>query len=162
MTFEECVKKYPKYKTFVGNYGMDSTFKAHCFEDVKDIDRWEYAPLDWGSGVLPFVVYNQVTDIFECWYYAYDTVQGYLNETENPNNFYPAIYNEDLGWEKVDVNNLRNIVILEPITPVDENNEYYERIIQAAHTFDKEAFYNCRIMLTYDDIKHFCSKMEEK
>lgn len=161
MTFEECVKKYPKYKTFVGGYYTDQTFTAHSFEDVKDIDKWEYAPLDWGSGSLPFIVYIPEKDIFECWTYSYYTVQGYINETNNPNNFYPATYSEDFGWEKVDVNNLGDTVILEPIEVVDEDNEYYERVIQAAHTFDKEAFYNCHIMLTYDDVKHFCSNMEK-
>ena len=159
MTFEECVKKYPKYKTFVGNYDMDSTFKAHCYEDVKDIDKWDYAPLDWGNGALPFVVYNPETDTFECWYYAYYTVQGYLNETELPSNFYPATYSEDFGWEKVDINNLGTTVILPPIPIVNEDNEYYERVIQAAKLFPLEEGYT--ILLTYDAIKNFCKKMED-
>ena len=95
MNFEEVTKKYTLYTTYVGNFYCDEHFTAHSYNAVKDIDRWDCAPLDWGPGALPFVYYNEAKDEFDCWVFSYFPVNGYINETADPNNFYPAIFSDD-------------------------------------------------------------------
>ena len=154
MTFEEVTKKYPIRTTYVGNFYNDESFTAHCYDDVKDIDRWDYAPLDWGSGLLPFVYYNEEKDEFECWMFGYWPVMGYMNETADPNNFYPLTYSEDFGWEKVDFNSAEDIILIEPEN-IDAENKYLERVKQAAKYWDEEAFNGGKIFCTYDAIKNY-------
>ena len=154
MTFEEVTKKYPIRTTYVGNFYSDQSFIAHCYDDIKDIDRWDYAPLDWGSGALPFIYYNEESDEFECWTFSYFPVMGYINETTNPNNFYPLTYSEWSGWEKVNFNSIKNIILVEPEN-IDMNYEYLERVEQAAKYWDEEAFNSGKIFCTYDAIKNY-------
>ena len=154
MTFEEVIKKYPLNTTYVGNFYHEESFTAHSYEDVKDIDRWDSPPFDWGSGCLPFVYYDEITDEFECWMFSYWPIAGYINETNNPNNFYPATYSEEYGWEKVDVNNTEDIILLEPDN-IDRNYEYLERVEQAAKVWDEEAFKRGKVFCTADAIKNY-------
>ena len=154
MTFEEVTKKYPMYTTYVGNFYNDESFRAHCYDDIKDIDRWNYAPLDWGSNALPFIYYNEEKDEFECWTFSYWSVMGYMNETANPNNFYPLTYSEDFGWEKVDFNSAENIILVEPEN-IDAEYRYLERVEQAAKCWNEEAFNSGKIFCTYDAIKNY-------
>lgn len=155
MTFEEVTKKYPLYTTYVGQFYCDERFTAHFYDDIKDIDRWEFSPFDWGSGWLPFVYYNEANDEFECWSFVYFVVSGYINETIHPNNFYPAIFSADYSnWEKIDVNNTDDIILVEPKN-IDKDYEYLERIEQAAKVWDKEAFERGKIFCTADAIKNY-------
>lgn len=154
MTFEEVTKKYPLNTTYVGYFYHDESFTAHSYDDIKDIDRWDYAPLDWGSGSLPFIYYNEEHDEFECWTFSYYPVRGYLNETTNSNNFYPAIFSDDWNWEKVDVNNTEDIILVEPEN-IDKDYEYLERVEQAAKVWDEDALKCGKIFCTYDAIKNY-------
>lgn len=154
MTFEEVTKKYPLHTTYVGNFTCDQHFTAHSYNDVKDIDQWDYAPLDWGSGVLPFIYYNKEQDRFDCMTFYYFPVRGYINETTDPNNFYPATNSEDFGWEKVDINNTHDIILVEPEN-IDKDYYFLERVEQAAKAWDEDAFNSGKIFCTYDAIKNY-------
>ena len=154
MTFEEVVKKYPLHTTYVGRFYYDEHFTAHSYDDIKDIDRWDYAPLDWDSGILPFIYYNEAEDKFDCWVFSYYSVEGYINETINPNNFYPAVFTEEWNWEKVNINNTEDIILVEPEN-IDKDYEYLERVEQAAKVWDEDAFKRGKIFCTYDAIKNY-------
>ena len=165
MTFEEVCRKYPKYTTLVGNYYNDENFEAHCYKDVENIDKWDYPPLEPILNSIPFIYYNTTTDKFECWLFSYDTVSGYINETDNPNNFYPLIYSESFGLEKIDFNSSEYIIF----TPNEEEaaklgfenpTDYAAREAQVTFHFDKEEYIKGNIFTSYDAVKNFCRKME--
>ena len=112
MTFENCVDKFPIWKTIIGNYGMDETFTISSKEGIDDIEHWHNSPLEWENDsdydcAYPFVVYVGEGK-FECWYFAGQRVNGYLNETTDPEKFFPATYSDDFGWEPYDPNNRDN------------------------------------------------------
>ena len=158
MTFEEVVKKYPLHTTYVGDFYCDETFQASSLKDVIDIDHWEFAPFDWSSDSLPFVYYNTDTNQVEGWRFSFFPVAGYINDSDNPDQFQPATYSDDFGWEIVDFNEY--IVLLEPEN-IDPDYEYLTRVEQAAQLFDKEAFDQGLIFCTADAIKNYFGRKEE-
>ena len=157
---ENIQKLYPIGDTLIGFYSNDGDFIANCFDDVKDIDRWDYAPLDWGEGALPFVVYNG--ESFICWAFCYDRVCGYY--TEDGENYKLVTNSPDFGYEITDPNSHdENHIILTP--DADWHMAYedacsYENMVEtAAWLFDKDAYKAGKIFTTYDAVKIFCSKM---
>lgn len=156
---------YPKYETLIGFYNHDQTFYAHSYNDIKDIDRWDEAPLDWLEGYLPFIVYCS-EGRFECYGFAYWRVEGYY--TSDGDDFDLVTHSDEFGWEVYDPFNMENdMQILE--SDYEEAEEYgwancrdYEwRVEQAAKRFDTEAYTEGRIFTSYDAVKIFCAQMEK-
>ena len=172
MTFENCVDKFPIWKTIIGNYGMDETFTISSKEGIDDIEHWHNSPLEWENDsdydcAYPFVVYVGEGK-FECWYFAGQRVNGYLNETTDPEKFFPATYSDDFGWEPYDPNNRDNYNALFFIPDMGLKDELIEagrikKIIfghkwmneQVAYMYDSEKYMNGEIFTTFEQIKKF-------
>lgn len=173
MTFEECVKEFPLDKTIIGNYASDQTFYIKNPEDIEGIENWPDPPLEWAQdttvyeGSYPFIVYEGNGE-FVCWYYCGFTVSGYLNETENPNCFYPATYSEDFGWERFDPHDRDNYNMSYEIPDYKLRDELMgmgrlkNRIMghkwmteQVAYHFDVEKYLGGEIITTYEQLKEF-------
>ncbi len=154
MTFEEVIKKYPPHTTYIGNFYCDERFTAHSYDDVKNIEKWDNAPLNCCPGTLPFIYYNETHDDFECWTFSYYPVSGYINDDINTNNFYPAVFTDEWGWEKIDVNNTEDIILIKPDN-IDNGYDYLARVEQAAKVWNEEAFRRGKIFFTYEEIKNY-------
>ena len=172
MDFKTIQEYFPMEKTLIGFYSTDQSFKAHCFEDVKDIDRWEFPPLDYATGCYPFVYYNEEWDKFECWMFAAWPVQGYYTNDVYGED-YQLITNEpDFGVEIVDpFDHDEYHIVFKPYAEDDyeekilqlyADDEYRQQLELAAYRWNPEAYINGKIMTTYDAVKNFCSNMEKK
>ena len=162
MNLKDIQKYYPIHDTVVGFYDQDGDFVADCYDDVKDIDRWEFAPLDWGDGAFPFVVYDG--EKFNCWVFCYFHVCGYY--TEDCKNYKLVTYSHDEGYEVIDPNDCdeNHIILVADAANFGTYKEAakYENMIEtAAYTFDAEAYREGKIFTTYDDLKNFCKELEE-
>lgn len=172
MTFEECVKEFPIWKTIIGNYGMDGDFSIDKKEAIDNIENWHDCPLEWENNnndydcAYPFVVFENGK--FECWYFAGQRVNGYLNESTDPNNFFPATYSEDFGWEPYNPDskdNYNTSYFVPDYILQDEliaQGRIKSRMFgdkwlreQVAYTFDSEKYLNGEIFTTFDQIKEF-------
>ena len=171
MTFEECVKEFPIWQTVIGNYGMDGNFTLSAKEAINDIEDWPDCPLEWHNDstydcAYPFVVYVG-DNKFECWYFAGQRVNGYLNESTNPDAFYPATYSEDFGWEPFNPNDQYNYNTCYFIPNERLRDELVEQgrikkvfghkwmTEQVAYTYDNEKYMNGEIFTSFEQIKKF-------
>lgn len=157
MTLEQIKEKYPLNATFIGWYENSGDFLADSLEDVLDIDRWEFPPLDWGNGVLPFVVYDVDRDVFDCWEFNYFPVSGYLNTTGLPYDFNVVTFAEDFGWNMPDPEDIILVPDEELAQHYGWNNCYdYEwRVEQAAAEWNHELYEQGYILTSYDAVKNF-------
>ena len=170
MTFEECVEKFPIWKTIIGNYGMDENFTINVKEAIDDIEDWPNQPLEWINSndydcAYPFVVFEDGK--FECWYFAGQRVNGYLNESTDVNNFYPATYSEDFGWEPFDPKSRDNYNASYFIPDMELRDELIKqgkigKIFghkwmneQVAYMYNPEKYMKGEIFTTFDSIKKF-------
>ena len=172
MDFKTIQEYFPMGKTLIGFYSTDQKFEAHCYDDVKDIDQWDHAPLDYAIGYYPFIYYNQEENEFECWMFSAWPVQGYY--TDDPyGEDYKLITNEvDFGVEIIDPFDYDEYHrLLEPYATDDmeekilqlySGDEYRQQLEIAAYRWNKEEYINGNIMTTYDAVKNFCSDMENK
>ena len=99
MTLEECKDSFPIGQTFIGTFTQDGTIASYSFDEVENIEKWNYSPLYEADYVIPFVYYNKKRNTLECWYFGYEEVSGYL--TEDGEDFQPMVYSEDFGWENI-------------------------------------------------------------
>ena len=171
MTFEECTHEFPIWKTIIGNYGMDGDFLITDKTSVDDIENWDDPPLEWKNNndydcAYPFVVFENGK--FERWYFAGQRVNGYLNESTDPDKFFPATYSEDFGWEPYDPDSKDNyntsyfvpdyILRDELISQGRIKDQMFgDRWLreQVAYTFDSKKYLNGEIFTTFDQIKEF-------
>ena len=171
MTFEQCTKEFPIWTTIIGNYGMDGNFTITAKEAIEDIENWPDYPLEWHNDSTydcsyPFVVYVG-DNKFECWYFAGQRVNGYLNESTDPDAFYPATYSEDFGWEPFDPDNKDNyntsyFTFNDKLREKLMNSGRIDKLFghkwmteQVAYTYDNEKYMNGEIFTTYEQIKKF-------
>lgn len=176
MKFKECTEKFPIWKTIIGNYGMDQTFTINSKNAVDDIENWPDSPLEWNNNdeydcAYPFVVHVGAGK-FECWYFAGIRVNGYLNETEEEDNFYPSTYSEDFGWEPYHPeDNNYNTMYFIPDQKLQEELIGKGRLPhklfgskwmneQVAYIYDSEKYMKGEIFTSYDALKKFIK--EEK
>ena len=161
MTFKDCAKYYPIDYTYVGDYSLNETYT----KDQLNSDTIAEA-LEWNDeSAIPFIVYDAATQTFENWYYAFWRVKGYLNETYEMDEFYPATNSESFGWEKVDPDTEDSTIY----APDDElanelgfgpdmgKNDDFRRE-QVAYSFDVEAYTNGTIFTTREKLERFLSK----
>lgn len=148
--FTEIMKKYPLQDTIIGFYDYDRSFKADNYEQIANIEDWDYAPLTWGESVIPFICFNG--EDYGCWYFGYDKVCGYYYDGKN---YGLVTFNTDFGTE---------------ITfPDKETDEYHIIIVpdeknitkRIAKTFNLEAYNEGKIFTTYDELKNFVRNREK-
>lgn len=162
MTFKEVCEYFPRGDTYVGDYGEEGTFTVKPGADVTFGPEDEYPVLEWDDkGAIPFVVYEPDADTFYCMYYAYFPVQGYINESGEPDDFYPATNDESFGWELIDPEFGEDTIF----TPDDElaaelgyEGQEYSRNFrreQVAYNYDIEAYMDGRIFTTYEALNKF-------
>lgn len=102
MKFDECVVKYPIQHTLVGYYDSDQYFRLPIGGNVDDIEHWQNPPFQDGEGCYSFITYDPFIRDFTCWQFIFQRVEGYINNSNDPNNFFPAICSKDFNWEKID------------------------------------------------------------
>lgn len=170
MDFKTIQEYFPMKKTLIGFYSTSQSFRAHYFEDVKDIDTWKYPPLSKGAGYYSFIYYNEEQDKFECWIFAYWSVQGYYTDDVYGKD-YQLITNEpDFGIKIIDPfdHNEHHIIFTpyaqndyeEEILQLYSNDEYRQQLELIAYRWNPKAYINGKIMTTYDAVKNFCITME--
>ena len=170
MNFKTIQEYYPMGKTLIGFYSTDQSFQAHSYEEVKNIDQWEYAPLDWATNYFPFVYYNEETDYFECWMFAAWPVKGYYTNDPNGEDYQLITDEPDLGIEIIDPFNADEYHIIfkpyaeddieEKIIKLHKNDEYRIMLELAAYRWNPAEYLKGNIMTTYDAVKYFCKDME--
>ena len=163
MTFKECVQRFPLYDTLIGNYSLEQRFSIKHISDVDDIEEWKDNPFWEDSSCYSFVSFNPTSIEFECFTFTFSRVSGYLNETDDPDKFYPATYSVDFGWEKIDFNH-SNWIGDEIITPDDElairygwpnSKDNKWRREQIAFLFNADSYANGLTFTTPDALKEF-------
>lgn len=172
MTFEECVKEFPIWKTIIGEYKTNLDFTIYTANDIDNIEHWNNIPLEWPQGEgpecsYPFIVYVG-NNKFECYFFSGIRVCGYLNETENPNLFFPATYSNNFQWEAYNFTldkykNMRSFTpnyelrdeLVSLGKPVEDMTGHDWMNEQVAYTFDSEKYLNGEIFTTFDQIKEF-------
>lgn len=173
MTFEQCVKEFPIWKTYIGTYSNNKSFTVENENDIDAIETWDDPILEWNQddtiyeGCYPFVVYDG-NGHFTCWYFAARTVNGYLNETDSPDEFYPATYSEDFGWEPFNPNDYYNynnawmIPDYELCKSLVDEGRLERRVFgnkwmneQVAYVFDKDKYMKGEIFTSYEQLKKF-------
>lgn len=169
MDFQDIVEKYPLHDTLIGEYGTDYSFEVNKLSQVIDIDKWIYAPLDWGENYMPFIRYQD--NKFECWYFAYNRVCGYFTADEEGFN-YKLVIKFNNNYEIIDPDNLKNsktkIMIPDEVDcalyDCDWNRMVaYENMLEhVARVFDPIAYKEGRILTSYDAIKKFVAKLEKQ
>lgn len=165
MDFKTIQEYYPMGKTFVGFYSTDQSFRAHSYEEVKNIDQWVCAPLDWTINYYPFIFYNEETDCFECWVFTGWQVKGYYTDDVDGENYQLIINRPDFGIEIIDTN--RNDIIFTPypeddieekIIKIHEDDEYRTTLELIAYRWNPIQYLKGNIMTTYDAVKYFFNK----
>lgn len=100
MNFKTCTEYFPLNDTWVGQYSNEE-------EDILSITHQviftEEDELFWeDDSCCAFITWDPEDKVFHNMYFGFAPVKGYLTETEDPDDFYPATYSEDFGWEKID------------------------------------------------------------
>lgn len=143
-----AMNEYPRHRTIVGNFEHDQTFTISRYQAILDIDRWDEAPLDWGEGVIPFVLY--VNGEFQCWAFVYDHIYGYC--TQDDTDDYQLIVLD------LKANTFKFIDPLSDVVIVAKENDYESFIAALAQRLPSYFKYEA-VFFTYDAIKYFCYKL---
>lgn len=164
MTFEECVKNFPLRDTLIGSYSTEQSFTLSQPEGVYDIADWRDSPFWEDESCYSFIVYCPESNKFECWSFLFDRVCGYINESEDVNNFYPATCTDSFGWSKIDPLDprLEDQITLPDIElakekgwPLEDIRERKWRREQVAYLFDREAYNKGYIFTSHKAIIDF-------
>lgn len=143
-----AMNEYPRHRTIVGNFEHDQTFTISRYQAILDIDRWDEAPLDWGEGVIPFVLY--VNGEFHCWAFVYDRIYGYCTRDDTDD--------YQLMIKIPDSNTFKFIDPLSDMIIVAKENDYESFIAALAQHLPAHFKYEA-VFFTYDAIKNFCYKL---
>ena len=179
MTFQECITKFPIFKTYVGNYGYFSDEPDLIITSEQDIEKLQYSdepPLEWENNSdydfsFPFIIYEG-ENTFSRWYFSAYIVSGYLNETDEDDQFFPATYSEDSGWAIYNplIHDTVQTLYFVPDYKLQEQLLEQGRLPhkifgakwmteQVAYSFDKDKYLRGEIITNYKQLKEF---MKEK
>ena len=146
MTFKNCVENFPLEETWVGSYSEDETFSiARPGPEFTEEDElfWE------DDSCVSFVVWNPTDKQFHHIFYGFWPVKGYITETNDTDDFYPATYSPDFGWEKVDpfygedeIFKPDDELAIELGIPLEHYKEKKWRREVIAYSYDIEAYCN--------------------
>lgn len=152
MTFKTCTEYYPIHETLVGNYWYDQSFEASKDTDIEGLRE---DPFFEDRSCYAFVVYNEEDDEFDCYKFVFYRVGGYINDSDDYGNFYPAYYEDDFGWTKIDPDNLEDgdmLVVYNDELPGKNLRE------QLAYLYDPELYEKGFIFTEPVSIKYFLSE----
>ena len=160
MKFKDCVKNFPLNDTLVGYYDTEQSFSISVGRSVDNIEKWRDNPFWEDDNSYAFITYEPFDNKFTCWNFLFDRVKGYLNETDDPDNFYPATHSEDFGWIKIDPSDPKVIFPDDKLAiklgwPLEELTTDKYRREQVAYLFDPENYLNGYILTSPDAIKKF-------
>lgn len=170
MTFKECVENFPCFHTLVGTYNTEQSFTVLPGCTINNIEEWPDNPFWEDSSCYSFVVFDPQAKKFIVWTFSYFRVKGYINETDDPEEFYPAIYSEGFGWEKVDPFNPR---MEDQVTLPDDElaialgwslKDYKKdewRREQVAYLFDMDAYTSGYVFTSPAAIKKFVKERQD-
>ena len=163
MTFKNCIENFPINDTLVGTYSTDQSFSVPRGKNVDDIEHWRDNPFWEDSSCYSFVVFLPLIRKFECWSFCFNRVKGYLNETYDTDEFYPATYSKDFGWEKIDpfANNAEQVIVPDDELaiklgwPLEDYRKDKWRREQVAYLFNPEAYQSGYVFTSADAVKKF-------
>lgn len=170
MTFKECMENFPRNYTLVGFYETEQSFEVPRGHNVDDIEQWHDNPFWEDDSCYSFVEFEPTTKRFVAWTFGFFRVCGYINETNDYEEFYPATHSDAFGWEIVDpFNSNIDETILVPDDelamelgwPLKELLDDKWRREQAAYMFDHEAYLNGLIFTSPDAIKKFVKERQD-
>lgn len=129
MTLKTIQEYYPTNNTWVGFFDTDGAHHFENIEDIKNIDYWDDSPFYNDNNTISFLEYLS-GDEYRRWCFGFFKVQGYFTNGDY-DDFYPMIYSDDFGWEKIDVDiEDDQDIIIEP--PIEEEGEtYMSKIVTA-------------------------------
>lgn len=149
MTFKNCVEYYPLDESWVGEY-----FDEPISKD-ENMFFWE------DDSCVSFVVWDPQDKLFHSIHFGFFPVKGYINDTDDPNEFYPATYSDDFGWEKVDPFNEDIVFAPDDETaimlgiPLEHYKEKRWRREIIAYFYDTEAYCNGWIFTSLESLNKF-------
>lgn len=167
MTFMDCVIDFPRNHTLVGFYETEQSFSVPSGCNVDDIEQWRDNPFWEDDSCYSFVEFEPATKRFIVWTFSFFRVRGYINETNDYDEFYPAVYSEEFGWEPIDsFYSDAGDTILVPDGelamalgwPLEELQDDKWRREQAAYMFNPEAYSNGLIFTSPEAIKKFVNE----
>jgi len=170
MTFKQCVENFPLINTLVGTYSTDQSFSVPRGSDVDDIEKWDNNPFWEDDSCYSFVVFIPTTKKFECWSFVFSRVRGYINETSEDDEFYPATYTEGFGWEKIDPFDprLEDQITLPDLELAEQlewpSGNYAQdkwRRKQVAYLFDAESYLNGFTFTSAAALKNFVKNRQD-
>lgn len=170
MTFKDCVESFPIYDTLIGHYESNQSFTISRGTDIDDIEEWPENPFWEDASCYAFVIFVPLIKKFECYVFCFDRVKGYINETADPEEFYPATYSEDFGWEIVDPTDPRmkdQVTIPDDELAIalgwplkDYKNDKWRRE-QVAYLFDMDAYTSGYTFTSPVAIKKFVKERQD-
>lgn len=167
MTFKECIENFPREHTLVGFYDTEQSFGVPRGRNIDDIEKWKDNPFWEDDTCYSFVEFEPATRRFIVWTFCFYRVCGYINETDDYEEFYPATYSDGCGWELVDPfdSSTDNIVLVPDDElamalgwPLKELCKDKWRREQAAYLFNPEKYSNGLIFTSPDTIKKFVNE----
>lgn len=170
MTFKQCVENFPRFRTLVGTYNTEQSFTVLPGCTINNIEQWPDNPFWEDSSCYSFVVFEPQDKKFVVWTFSYFHVCGYINETDDPEEFYPAIYSKDFGWEKIDpwdpqfkeqVTTSDDELAIEMGWPLDEIEKRKWRREQVAYLFDAESYLNGFTFTSAEALKNFVKERQD-
>lgn len=170
MTFKNCTEYFPMYDTLVGSYSTDQSFSVPAGKNVDDIETWRDDPFWEDNSCYSFVTFNPDAKKFTVWIFAFWRVNGYINETDDPEEFFPATGSEDFGWQKIDpwdpqfedqVTTPDDELAMEMGWPLDEIKEKKWRREQVAYLFDAYSYLNGFTFTSAEALKKFVKERKD-
>lgn len=167
MTLKSCIENFPKDDTLIGQYELSQIKRT---SDIEDIENWRYNPFWEDATCYSFIIFNPATKRFECWNYIFDKVSGYISCSGEYDDFFPVIYSEDFGYEKIDpwdpqfkdqVTTLDDELAMEMGWPLDEIKERKWRREQVAYLFDAESYLNGFTFTSAEALKKFVKEQKD-
>jgi len=169
MTFKNCIENFPLNDTLVGYYDTEQSFSVPANCNIDDIEEWRDNPFWEDSSCYSFITFDPAIKKFTCWRFLFARVKGYINETYDYDEFYPATYIEDSGWEKIDpFNKNENQIVLpddelayEIGWPLDRLNEPQWQREHVAYLFDVDSYMNGFTFTTPNAVKNFVKERKD-
>lgn len=150
MTLKTIKEYYPCDSTYVGFFDSDYAFKFLNLKDIENIDDWNDTPFYDNENCKSFLEYCGDNN-YKSWFFGFFKVQGYFTDGDY-DNFYPMIYSDDFGWEKIDIDieDDQHILIAPPCE--EDSETYISKIIMAF----KELHPDCgQIITNSEELRNF-------
>ena len=94
MNFKEVCEWFPIDETWFGRYFYQGRFSR---DEVlnKNLELFSLDIRD----TFAFLTYNEQTKMYDSYLFCFNPIKGYINETSNTDEFYPAFFIPDAEWQ---------------------------------------------------------------